>query len=92
MLNIQPNIISECRVKGTSNICVFPFIYRGQIHHKCTFVESKDAWCAFNIDPYTDVTGKYNLMGNCEENCPKASKNLTIKSYLKIFCHFEANC
>ena len=72
------DLILDCRVKGTSNACVFPFKYRSKIYNECTFVESRNAWCAFNVAPYTDVTNKYDLMGDCEDNCPKAGKRLLI--------------
>ena len=72
------DFILDCRVKGTSNACVFPFKYRGKIYNECTFVESRNAWCAINVAPYTDVTNKYDLMGDCEEDCPKAGMRSVI--------------
>lgn len=79
-IKIMLLFLSDCKIKGKSNACVFPFQYRGHTYHKCTYVDSREAWCAFDIDPYTVVTDKYHLREDCEEDCLKEGKLQLIKS------------
>ena len=61
------------------NQCVFPFLYQGKSYSKCTtdFSENSKAWCAFNIQPNSEVPEDGLHWDDCEPHCPVAGLSFT---------------
>ena len=68
----------------TGTKCVFPFMYKGVEHTKCTTIDSTDLkpWCAINIEPagevlWEDVSG--DNWAYCGTGC--TSSNIEISQF-----------
>jgi len=74
-----PKVKVPCTTLSTDkapggNLCVFPFKYKGKLYNECTAdhsVNSK-AWCAFNIQPSSEVPEDGLHWGDCKDHCPGA--------------------
>ena len=55
-----------------ANTCVFPFKYKGVTYNKCTTVDSDNnkSWCAYDIQPNTEVPQDGKHWGDCNYDCP----------------------
>lgn len=54
-----------------SKTCVFPFKYQGHTYKKCTEGDSNNgkAWCAYDIQPGTEVPQDGKHWGDCSGDC-----------------------
>jgi len=54
--------------------CVFPFKYKGKTYEKCTQADSDNgkSWCAYDIQPGTEVPQDGKHWGDCNHDCPGA--------------------
>lgn len=55
-----------------ANTCVFPFKYKNETHNKCTTADSDNnkPWCAYDIQPNTEVPQDGKHWGDCNYDCP----------------------
>merc|ERR1712083_1277020 len=63
--------LRKCGCKTvTGKSCIFPFIYNGVTHNKCTDTGSENGavWCATNVDKNGEVVR--NTWEDCSEGCP----------------------
>ena len=62
----------EDKPKNEVHDCVFPFKYKGKTYEKCTTVDSENnkAWCAYDIQPGTEVPQDGKHWGDCNFDCP----------------------
>ena len=51
---------------------MFPFKYKGTAYEKCTTTDSdnKKPWCAYDIQPGTEVPQDGKHWGDCNPDCP----------------------
>ena len=64
---------APCTKQGNDvHNCIFPFIYKGQTYEKCTTVDSDNEkpWCAYDIQPGTEVPQDGKHWGDCNFDCP----------------------
>ena len=47
-----------------SQICIFPFNYKGTAYHECTSVDHVTTWCAYEVDSNRDLVDK--KWANCD--------------------------
>jgi len=59
----------ECK-SNLGNNCIFPFVYKGETHNKCTTSGSDNGapWCATEVDENGEVVR--NKWEDCEAGCP----------------------
>ena len=75
---------SGCKGEGGSD-CIFPFKYRGATFNNCKMsanwrpnsASGKYGWCATEVE----TEGKKAMVMKTQENCVKACKKLTRKSF-----------
>ena len=62
--------------KNEVHNCVFPFKYKGKTYEKCTTVDSDNEkpWCAYDIQPGTEVPQDGKHWGDCNFDCPGGGK------------------
>ena len=73
----------DCKTVGgqfSNRPCVFPFTFKGKSYNNCTTVDSISgkAWCAVDIQPFTEVPHDGLHWGDCESHCPGAGLTLQI--------------
>ena len=61
-----------CRT-SSGHVCIFPFVYQGRLHTKCTFdklneqsLEKQRAWCAYNVSVGSNIMQQWDF---CEQHC-----------------------
>ena len=52
------------------NRCIFPFKYKGDLHHMCTTEDADKPWCAIDIEPSSEIPEDGIHMGHCQSSCP----------------------
>ena len=78
---------SGCKGEGGSD-CIFPFKYRGATFNNCKMsanwrpnsASGKYGWCATEVE----TEGKKAMVMKTQENCVKACKKLTRKSFFNL--------
>ena len=75
---VKPNNFDEDDGSPKKEVhnCVFPFKYKGKTHEKCTKVDSDNgkSWCAYDIQPGTEVPQDGKHWGDCNDDCPGAGR------------------
>ena len=54
--------------------CVFPFIYKDKMYHRCISVDHNQPWCATKVNNDGSLAGAH--WGNCDTNCPREGKKI----------------